>query len=102
MTAPVVQTQEKDLTKFAFAIQQLGQGRSNAVGSVTLRTNQITTTVTNLTCGTESVPLLVPRTLAAASALATTYVSSVLAGSFILTHDSTANSVRTFSYVNLG
>lgn len=102
MSVAIVQTSEKDLTKFAFAIQQLAQGRSNAVGTVTLNHDQTTTTVTNQTCGLESIVLLMPKTLNAAGALATTYVSHVGPGTFTLTHANAASTDRTFGYINLG
>jgi hypothetical protein len=104
MTATVVQTNEKDLTKFAFAIQQMAMGRSNAVGSVTLRASQTTTTVTASNCGAGSHVFLFPRTANAAAVAATTYVlaANVTAGQFIVTHASDADVDQTFSYVCLG
>jgi hypothetical protein len=102
MSVAIVQTNEKDLTKFAFALQQLAQGRSNAVGEVTLRAGQTTTTVTNQTCGPESIVLLMPKTANAAAALATTYVTATAPGTFKLTHASAASTDRTFGYVNVG
>lgn len=102
MTAYVVQTEEKDLTKHAFGQQQLAQGRSNATGSCTLRASQTTTTVIAQNCGTGSVVFLSPLTANAAGALGTTYVSSVLAGSFILTHASNAQVDKTFGFICLG
>lgn len=102
MSVAIVQTNEKDLTKFAFALQQLAQGRSNAIGMVTLNANHATTTVENQTCGSESIVLLMPRTSNAAAALATTYVSQVGPGTFTLTHANLASTDRTFGYVNVG
>ena len=102
MSVAIVQTNEKDLTKFAFALQQLAQGRSNAVGEVTLTHGQATTTVSNQTCGPESIVLLMPKTLDAAGALATAYVSAVGPGRFTLTHANAASTDRTFGYVNVG
>jgi hypothetical protein len=102
MSVAIVQTNEKDLTKFAFALQQLAQGRSNAVGQVTLRAGQTTTTVNNQTCGPESIVLLMPKTACAAAALATTHVSATAPGTFTLTHTNAASSDRTFGYVNVG
>src|SRR5262245_9108572 len=98
MSVAIVQTNEKDLTKFAFALQQLAQGRSNAGGEVTLRAGQTTTTVNNQTCGPESIVLLMPKTLSAAGALATTYVSHVGPGTFTLTHANAGTADRTFGY----
>lgn len=102
MTAYVVQTEEKDLTKHAFGQQQLAQGRSNAVGVCTLRASQTTTTVNAQNCGADSRVFLSPTTANAAAALATTYVSSVSAGSFVLTHASNVQADKTFGFVCLG
>lgn len=102
MSVAIVQTNEKDLTKFAFAVQQLAQGRSNAVGEVTLTAGAATTTVNNQTCGTESIILLMPKTANAAGALATTWVSHVGPGTFTLSHANTGATDRTFGYINVG
>lgn len=102
MTATIVQTQEKDLTKFAAAIQGLAQGRSNAVATVTLTANAASTVVTAINCGAGSVVLLQPKTSNAAAALATTYVATVAAGSFTITHANNAQTDKTFGYVCLG
>lgn len=102
MTAYVVQTEEKDLTKHAFGQQQLAQGRSNAVGVCTLRASQTTTTVVAPNCGADSKVFLSPTTANAAAALATTYVSSVLTGSFVLTHASNVQADKTFGFICLG
>ncbi len=69
---------------------------------VTLNHDQVTTTVENQTCGSESIVLLMPRTPNAAAALATTYVSNVGPGTFTLTHANLASTDRTFGYVNVG
>lgn len=95
---------EKSIWTIVQAILQLAQGRSNAVGQVTLRANQTTTTVTkatdqaavNVAIGSEI--FLSPRTANAAAALTNVYVSSVLQGSFVLTHSSTATLDRTFGW----
>lgn len=102
MSAPVVGTFEKDLTKYAQAIKELGQGRSNAVGTVTLRASQTTTTVAAPNCGAGNVVLLFPATANAAAIVASTYVSSVAPGQFVITHPSNASVDKTFYWVALG
>lgn len=104
MSAPIVQTDEKDLTKFAFSIQQLAAGRSNAVGEVTLAVTTTTTTVSFINCGADSVVILAPKTANAAAELAngTAYVGTVGAGSFTITHASSSESDRTFGFVCVG
>lgn len=95
---------EKNVALIVEAVRQLAQGRSNAIGRVTLRANQTTTVVTkatdpaavNVALGSEI--FLSPRTANAAAALANVYVSSVLHGSFVLTHSSTATTDRIFGW----
>lgn len=103
MSVNVVGRDEKDLSKFAFAIQQLAEGRSNAVGSVTLTQNVGSTTVTAPTCGSGSTVLLFPETANAA----TEFVAGTLRvapanGSFVITHVNSATASRTFRWVCLG
>jgi hypothetical protein len=104
LSAPVVGTNETDLTKFAFALQQLAQGRTNASGTVTLRASQTTTTVTAPTCGVGSRVFLFPATANAAAVVATTYIlaSNVTSGQFIVTHASDADVDQTFYWIALG
>lgn len=84
------------------SIRELYEGRSNAVGSVTLTASTTTTVVPTDTSGDGSVILLSPRTANAAAALATTYVSSIGNGTFTLTHANNAQTDRTFGYVAIG
>lgn len=104
MSAPIVASNETDPSKFAFAIQQLAQGRSNAVGSVTLTQNAASTTVTAPTCGSGSTVLLFPETAAAATEFVagTLRVGTVSNGSFVVTHVNSATAGRTFRWVAIG
>lgn len=104
MSAPVVATFEKDITKITSAIRELGQGRTNAAGSVTLRASQTTTTVSAPNCGAGSAVFLFPATSNAAAVVASTYVlsSNVTRGQFIVTHPSDSNADKTFYWVALG
>ncbi|MGJ4954626.1 hypothetical protein ACQR1H_03205 [Bradyrhizobium sp. HKCCYLRH2015] len=102
MTAFSVSTQERDLSKFALAIQAALNGRSNASGSVTLASGANSTSVTAQTCAPQSAVLLFPRTANAAAALASTFVSVVGKQQFTITHANSAQSDRTFFYVCLG
>ena len=104
MTALVLAPDEKDPRKVATAINQLAQGRSNAVGTVTLVANATTTVVTAKNCGAGSVVLLSPLTAHAAAELGngTIYVSAVANGAFTLTHANNAQTDRTFGYVAIG
>lgn len=91
---------ETDLKKIVLSIQQLGAGRSNAVGTVTLTVSAGTTTVTDNNCAAGSVPILVPTTANAAAEIGngTMYISAVANKSFTITHANSATTGRTFLY----
>jgi hypothetical protein len=93
-------TTETDLKKIVLAVQQLGAGRSNAVGTVTLTTSAATTVVSDNNCAAGSVPILVPTTANAAAEIGngTMYISAVANKSFTITHANSATTGRTFLY----
>lgn len=93
---------EKDPFRFAQALNELFQGRSNAVGTCTLAASATTTVVSAENCGDESQVFLFPKTANAAGAVATTYVSSIGNGTFTITHANNSQTDRTFSYVAIG
>lgn len=84
------------------AVRQLAQGRSNAVGSVTLTPNAAETTVAFVNCAEGSHVFLAPETSNAAAALSGIYVSAIGNGSFTITHSVSADTDRTFGYAVLG
>jgi hypothetical protein len=104
MSALVLAPDETDPRKVNTAINQLAQGRSNAVGTVTLQAGATTTLVTAGNCGAGSVVLLSPLTAHAAAELGngSIYVSNVANGSFTLTHANNAQTDRTFGFVAVG
>lgn len=77
---------EKRIEKVVEAVNLLVKGRSNAAGSVTLTTSSATSTVTNPVVGKDAKVQLTPADANAASEVASTYVSSVADGSFVITH----------------
>lgn len=85
-------------------MRQISEGRMNSGGSVTLTHDgaTTTTTVTATNCGSQSRPKLTPTTLHAAAALATTYISNVSRGSFVITHAATSNADVTFYWDAIG
>lgn len=101
MTAYVPGTQERDLSKFALSLQQLASGRSNAVGTVTLRANETTTTVNTDNCAAGSAVGLTATTANAAVALGSLYVTAANK-SFTITHANNAQTDRTFTYAIQG
>jgi len=102
MSAPVVTEREKDLTRYAFAINQIGQGRSNATGTTLLTANATSTVVTAANCGPNSVVFLSPLTANARTAMNNAYISSVRAGSFTITHASNAAIDQSFGFACFG
>ena len=78
------------------------QGHLGNVGSVTLTTSTSETVVTDFRVGPNSVIGLMPTTLNAAEALASTYVSARSAEAFTITHASTSTADRAFAYSVLG
>lgn len=100
--------EETNIWRIVQTIIQLVQGRSNAVGSVTLRAGHTTTVVTKavdraaVNVSTTSQVFLSPRTANAAAALATTYVSAIGQSTFTLTHANDANIDKTFGFGAFG
>lgn len=104
MSVTVLLRDEKDPQKQNAAINALGRGRSNAIGSVTLNADATSTEVTAVNCAPDSMVILFPQTPHAANDMATTNVdpSSVTQGAFVITHANNARTDRTFWYVCLG
>jgi hypothetical protein len=103
VSVKIVGTTEKDLTKYAFAIQQLAQGRSNAVGTFTLTASAGSTTVTAPNCGADSVVLVMPTTAHAAAEIGNgTLYTTAANGSFTVTHANNSQADRTYGFVCLG
>ena len=82
--------------------QWVNQGHLSNTGSVTLTANATTTTVTDSRVSLNSVPVLQAATANGASAMPTTYISTVTNGSFTITHANTAAVDKTFKYALLG
>lgn len=95
---------ESNLFRIVQAIRELFEGRSHAVGQVTLRANQATTTVTSANIGPDARISLLPRTANASADFGggAFYVSSVTAGSFVITHPNDADVDKTFDWHALG
>lgn len=99
---------ERDPVKVAAAVRQLIEGRSNAVGTVTLEDDGVATStaVTAPTCGPNSAVFLFPATSAASTYFIgnALYVkeTDVKAGQFTVTHAATSTASLTFYWVCLG
>jgi hypothetical protein len=102
-----LQPSEKDLPTIVSTVNEVVDGRSNNVNAeiakaVTLTPGVTTTTKVFANASIGSTILLSPRTANAAAALATTYISQKLNGSFTLTHANNAQVDRTFDFACVG
>lgn len=88
--------------EIAQAVNLIIDGRSNAIGSVTLTSSAASTVVTDLRVGTSSRILLMPTTSNAAAALATTYIGTVGNQTFTITHANNGQTDKTFKYAIVG
>lgn len=97
---------EKSLFNIVQVVRQILEGRSNAVGTVTLTANAASTTVPAPTCGAQSLPFLFPMTAHAAAELASgncfVLASNVSNGQFIISHSNNAQTDRTFGWLAIG
>jgi hypothetical protein len=99
-----VSTNERDLSRYAIALQQLEQGRSNAAGNCTLAAGTATTKIFAPNCAATSKVFLFPASVHAAAEFGngTLFVSIVANGTFTLTHAANAQTDRSFFFVCLG
>ena len=109
-----LQPSETDLYNVVNTVNELVDGRSNNVGSAgsivttspgrgfRLTPSATTTTVNFATCSVTSMITITPRTANAAAAVASTYISSLLNGSFILTHANNTQTDRIFDFSCVG
>jgi hypothetical protein len=97
VTVGVPSTVEKDLARYALAIQQLAAGRSNAYGTFTMTQNAASTTVTDRNVSENSAIQPIPLTANAGTEYGSGnwYISAVANGSFTITHTNSATASRT-------
>lgn len=94
--------------RIAYKSNELLNGKSNNIGSITLTANQATTTVTEAAgrIGEDTVVLFMPTTANAAAEIGAggIYVSgrSVANKTFTITHANNAQTDRAFNYVLIG
>jgi hypothetical protein len=95
---------DNNTRRMVSAIRGLAEGRSLAVGEVTLAANAATTSVSFQNCSSNAHVFLSPETANAAAEVGagTIYVSSVSNGSFVLTHANNAQTDRTFGFAVFG
>lgn len=95
--APTATTRE--LAQF---VNELRDGKLNAIGSFVLTASATSTLVLNSKASIDTVILLMPLTASAAAALPTTWVSAQDNGQFTLTHSSDPATDRSFRYIAIG
>lgn len=85
-------------------MRSANQGRLNCTGTVTLAANAFSTTVEDQRVGISSFIDFVPQTANAAAELASggMYVSGMTSHRFTITHASSAQDDRTFTYTIMG
>jgi hypothetical protein len=88
--------------KIARAVNRINGGKFNATGSITLRANQTTTTLTDSRIYATSFIWLMPTTANAKTALANVYFTNLLKGSATINHSSSANTDQSFTYLVIG
>lgn len=93
-----------DPARIVQALKELGSGRSNAVGTVTLTANQTSTVVAAINCGPDSRVFLMPTTANASAEFGngTIRISAVGQGTFTVTHANSAQTDRTYFWLAVG
>lgn len=88
----------------AEAIKRAADGRSNAIGAVTLTAGTAVTVVADARLATDSVPLFTPITANAAAeqGAGTMYVAIRSSGALALVHANNGQTDRTFVYAIVG
>lgn len=104
MSGYSVGTSEKDLAKFALAIQAVLNGRSNAAGRVTLTPGAASTVVKAENCAAQCSVLMFPASAQAAAELAAggCFVPVVGKQQFTIIHANNSLADRSFYWVALG
>lgn len=100
MSVQVPSQNEQDQMRQNIAIRQLAEGRSNAVGTVTLTAGATSTTVPAVNCAPGSIVLLTAQTATAAAATGVYAVAGK--GEFTVHHNSDAATDRTFGFETRG
>jgi hypothetical protein len=99
---PRFRSVDEGLRQLAAAVRALADGRSNAVGTVTLAVGATSTAVSDARVGAGSTILLTPTSASAVSADTAVWLAAVADGGFTLAHDANAAADRTFRYAIQG
>lgn len=104
MSGRIPAQNETRIRQLVDGIRDLFNGRSNAVGELTLTPSATSTVVQAQNCGPTSRVFLTPRTANAAAALGTTYIpeATTIEGQFTVQHSNNAQTDRTYGYAIQG
>lgn len=104
MSGRIPAQNETRIRQLVDGIRDLFNGRSNAVGELTLTPSATSTVMQAQNCGPTSRVLLTPRTANAAAALGTTYIpeATTVEGQFTVIHASAVSTDRSFGYAIQG
>ena len=81
-------------------VNNLVEGKSNNTGEITLAASSATTTtISDERIGFNSIVLLMPTTANAVSVITSTYVSSTVKGSAVITHLANTEIDKTYRYL---
>ena len=97
----IVATDANAIVAHAQAINGLIDGKADVAKTFTLTAGATSTVVSDNKFESGMVPVWVPMTAHAATAMTSVYLSARASGSFTLTHNNTADVDRTFGYVRL-
>lgn len=92
---------QKQIVDLTWKLNACINGGGNNTGDVTLTASAATTEVEDTRVSVDSAIVLMPTTVNAAAALATTYITTDK-GSFTITHASNSQTDRTFKYAVIG
>jgi len=93
---------DQAITRHAESINGLIDGRADVVGDFTLTAGATSTVVSDNKFESGMVPVWVPKSATAATAMTALFLSARAQGSFTVTHNNTADVDRTFAYVRFG
>ena len=100
---PVVHPDEKEHRRFlADGVNRALSGLTNNVAELSLKKNQVSTTISDQSAGPDSYIDLMPSSKNGGVALTTWYIASRMSGSFVISHVSTSTSDCTATYVIFG
>lgn len=101
--APQFSDEQQHRRDIALSLNQVIRGKINTIGSVTLTTAAVLTTVHISQAGLDSVPIAVPLNTAAAQEIGngTLFIAERANGYFVLSHANAATT-RNFAFAMLG